>query len=345
MKIAFTICSNNYLSQAKLLGDSFLEKNLDYKFYIGLCDQLNDQVDYSVFEAFTIVPIEDLKIPEFESMLYRYSIVELNTAIKPFYILHFLENIKADLVCYIDPDIYVFDSFKCIEDEISNYNCLLTPHILTPIALDAHLPNENMFLNFGLYNLGFVAFRNSTTTITMLNWWAERMKTLCVSDLSKGYFVDQLPMNFLPVFFDGVCVSRNRGLNMANWNLHERKLSKNGDLYMVNENTPLVFFHYSNYNPLQPDEICYGRQTRFEMKSDKVLKEVFELYSSLLLQNKYLELKEVPCYYVTKRNEQLQLASIKKLRNEKKRYKIARIVKKNTPKYLISITKKFLDLK
>ena len=48
--IAFTICSNNYLAQAKTLGDSFLEFHPDWKFIIGLCDEFDSSFDYSAFD-------------------------------------------------------------------------------------------------------------------------------------------------------------------------------------------------------------------------------------------------------------------------------------------------------
>lgn len=344
MKIAFTICSNNYLSQAKTLGDSFLLKNYDYQFYIGLCDKLNNQIDYSVFDAFTIIPVEELSIPEFETMLYSYNIVELNTSIKPFYFSHFFETQKAELVMYIDPDIYVFDSFKSIEDELQGQTCLLTPHVVTPLPLDGKLPNENEILNHGLYNLGFAAFNNTNETKKILHWWAERMKTQCVDDTAHGFFVDQLTMNLLPLFFKNVCISKNLGLNVANWNLNERKISKVGEAYVVNEKFPLVFFHYSNYNPTKPEALSAGRQTRFDMGDDKIIKGLFDFYTNLLFKNKYVELKKHACHYVGLRNIRLQQLEEERLRGEKKRYKMARKIKKIIPAYCLLVVKKFVEM-
>ena len=59
-KIAFTICSNNYLGQAAALKDSFLRHNPGYAFYIILVDRLSEQIDYSFFEPAHILPVEHL---------------------------------------------------------------------------------------------------------------------------------------------------------------------------------------------------------------------------------------------------------------------------------------------
>ena len=41
MKIAFTICSLNYFSQALSLGESLKKTNPQYEFIIGLVDKLD----------------------------------------------------------------------------------------------------------------------------------------------------------------------------------------------------------------------------------------------------------------------------------------------------------------
>jgi hypothetical protein len=46
-EIIFTLCSNNYLAQAKTLGDSVKKFNPDVLFVIGLVDKLHPEIDYS----------------------------------------------------------------------------------------------------------------------------------------------------------------------------------------------------------------------------------------------------------------------------------------------------------
>ncbi len=44
MKIAFTICSNNYLSLVRALAKSLAATGNDYHFIIGLVDKMDDRL-------------------------------------------------------------------------------------------------------------------------------------------------------------------------------------------------------------------------------------------------------------------------------------------------------------
>lgn len=311
MKVAFTICSNNYLSQAKILGDSLAKYNPDYKFIIGLCDKKNDSLDYTFLDSFEIIEVEELNIANFEWMIYNYNIIELNTSVKPFYFKHILQKYKdADIVIYFDPDIKVFNNLSCLEKEIENKSALITPHILSPIPLDHKLPEEKVFLNFGIYNLGFLAINRSDEAMKLLAWWSERLSVQSFDRVFEGLFVDQLPMNFAPIFFEHVCVSKTPGYNFAYWNFHERKLSEKDGTYFVNNSFPLTFFHFSSFNPAPPLTIS-RYQNRFRLEDDPILHHLYSEYAKDLTDNKYFELKKVICYYTTIRDAYLQEERLK----------------------------------
>ena len=332
MKIVFTICSNNYLAQAKVLVDSFFEHNnsSDYNFIIGLCDRKSTLINYDDYSNCTIVVIEDLNIPNFEQMYLNYNIIELNTSIKPYFFSYVFNEFNPELVFYIDPDICIYDSFSVVESEMSQHDILLTPHIFTPIPLDGHIPQENVFLNYGLYNLGFLGLRKSSVTFQLLKWWSAQLQSNCINNPAEGYFVDQLPMNHVPVFFDRVLVSRNYGLNVAYWNLHERQISKKNDIYKVNNTTDLVFFHFSNYNP-KKDTLISPSFTRFAMSEYPIILDLYSAYHDKLLQNNFLKIANVPCYFVVLREEYIGRCNYEKLKKEFFLKKIMRLVKKILP--------------
>src|SRR3989337_3690092 len=99
----FTICSNNYLAQAKTLGDSLLKHNPGYKYEIFLVDKLAAEIDYSFFDPYGIVPIEQVQIEGFDEMFERYNITELNTAVKPFIFNYlFSNNPSLASIIYLD---------------------------------------------------------------------------------------------------------------------------------------------------------------------------------------------------------------------------------------------------
>ena len=66
-KLAFTICSANYLAQAIALGDSLLQHNPRYTFVIGLVDEISDSTPLPIQISYPLIPIKDIEIPDFLS--------------------------------------------------------------------------------------------------------------------------------------------------------------------------------------------------------------------------------------------------------------------------------------
>ena len=255
MKIAFTLCSNNYLAQAKSLGDSLKLKNPDYQFFIGLLDIISTEIDYETEIGYPLILSNEIGIPYFDDLWKKYNIIEFNTCVKPFYFQYFIKKFKPlNYLFYIDPDILILNDLTIIEREFDETSkILLTPHILSPIPLDGKTPAENLFLNYGIFNLGFLGLKNPELSGHFLDWWKERTYHLGFDKTAEGLFVDQLWFNLVPVFFKNVKISKHPGLNMAPWNLHERKLSGDDSVLFRDQSFPLVFYHFSKYNRSDPD--------------------------------------------------------------------------------------------
>lgn len=301
MKIAFTICSNNYLAQAKILGDSLFKKNPDYKFIIGLCDELSDDIDYSFFKNIEIVPISQINIYCFDDIIKKYDIIELNTSIKPSFFKYFISKYEnLETIIYFDPDIQIFNNLFLIEKYLEDDDILLTPHILNPIGVDDYYPSENSFLNYGIYNLGFLALNpKSKNARDLLEWWEDKTLKIGFNIVSEGLFVDQLWMNLAPLFFTNVKVLQEYGFNVAPWNLHERySINKNKNEYIMKDNSKLVFYHFSSYSYTKPELFSkyYNRYNTVVLT-----KEIFELYNQYhnkLVKNKIAFFSEIKCHYI-----------------------------------------------
>ena len=297
-KAVLTICSINYLAQAKTLGDSLLEHNPEYSFVIGLVDRLDQStIPAEELPSYPLLELHTIGIPDFENMCERYNITELNTAVKPFYLQYLYKQFpEIEILHYFDPDIVVYQSLEEIEKGLVDHALFLTPHILSPYP-DDYRPQERDLLNTGLYNLGFLGTKRAATTDQFLTWWADRLFEYCYIDLANGMFVDQNWVNFAPIYYQDVFVSRHPGLNMAYWNLHERTLNVEGNDLVVNNEFPLIFFHFSGYDPANPTEISkYQNRYSFLDKAD--VASVFDYYAQLLIKNGHNAYKKYPCYYI-----------------------------------------------
>ena len=296
MTICFTLCSNNYLAQAKTLGDSYLEFHPDSKFIIGLVDRLDKDFDYSVLKNFEVIPAETLQIPNFDELVNKYNIMELNTAVKPSYFRYLFETYKAEKVIFLDPDILVTRYFAEVIDALNTKNIVLTPQILYPVD-DGFTLNDYQLLRDGIFNLGFIGLSDYPSVNDFLNFWHERLMKYGFGNSKSGMFYDQLWVNYVPALFDNYAIIKHPGYNMANWNMHERHLSKDENhKFFVHDKNPLCFFHFSGYKINNP-EVISSYSNRYDFITRPDVKELFQLYRSQLLANNVEEIRKLPVYY------------------------------------------------
>lgn len=291
MVTIFTLCSANYLAQAMALGDSVKEQNPEYEFVIGLVDRMPKSSKLDC--PFEIIPVENIGIPNFWDMVKSYDIVELNTAVKPFY-LEFLyaRNVSVKTVIYIDPDILVCSSLAPMVENLARNNLLLTPHHCTYDDSPTNVRYELAMLNFGIYNLGYIGTSRTDVTAKFLKWWQKRLQHHCYYQPGLGFFVDQLWMTLAPFYFPGVFIEKNPGYNMAYWNLFERRLSRRDGVWFVNDEHRLVFYHFSGYDPMKPNGIIKRQQEfvpTFEDRPD--LRPLFDDYARRVLARNFTEFK------------------------------------------------------
>lgn len=316
MKIAFTICSNNYLAQAKTLGDSLFEKNPDYKFVIGLCDELSTDIDYSFFEGVEIIPVSQIEIYCFDEIIKKYNIIELNTSIKASLFKYLISKHEGlETIIYFDPDIRVFNKLDLLEKYLEKDDILITPHILNPISVDDFSPSENLFLNYGIYNLGFLALNaTSQDARNLLNWWEDKTLKIGFDRVSEGLFVDQLWINLAPVFFNNVKILKEYGFNVAPWNLHERNLiKKNNEQYIMQDGSKLVFYHFSSYNYTKPELISkrYNRYNSVVLSEE--IHQLYDQYQNKLMENKIHFFSKIKCQYMKEMDQIVKKKSLYKV--------------------------------
>jgi len=240
----FTIVSKNYLHYALNLMESVAQHLPAAQRVVVLCDSA---------EGLAVAPagieflgIEDLGIAQVDRMLFQYSILELNTAIKPFAFRKLFERPGFASVIYFDPDIQLFSSGAPLLARLQQADVVLTPHLGAPLDDDRH-PSDLSILQSGTYNLGFLALRRSADAASLLNWWSEKLRRDCVVDIPRGLFTDQKWMDLVPGFFERVCIERHPGWNVAYWNLKHRAVTQDAEGFKVN-GQPLFFFHFSGYS-------------------------------------------------------------------------------------------------
>lgn len=142
-----------------------------------------------------------------------------------------------------------------------------------------------------------IAVGRSTNTDGLLDWWSERLKTGSVVEPDRGYFGDQRWMDLFPCLVPSCYILRDPGYNVANWNLHYRNLTIEGDRYYVN-GEPLQSFHFSHFDPDRPD-LFSMYQDRIRPHRGSALARICEEYADALIAHGYHEAKNWPYTYGT----------------------------------------------
>ena len=295
-KILYTVCSANHLAHCKTMTDAFLQFHQDYEVIIGLVDRIDGRFDASFFQPCELVEAHQLGIQDFEQLAIQYTILELNCAMKVFMAQYIFRKYNPHILLYLDSDIDVMHPLNEVEEALDEKDFLLTPHFLTPLPDADRLPRERDILRSGIYNAGFMAFRQSAQVDVFLNWWAKHMRTECFYNFAEGMGVDQLWLNLVPLFFDRVGVWKHPGANVAYWNIHERSLSRKENVVFVNKQYPLLFLHISGYQFNEPEQIS-RHQNRYTMAEQPVLAELLNNYRNRVMANGYENFSEMQCVF------------------------------------------------
>src|ERR1700730_13661566 len=218
-----TIIAKNYLAQARVLMDSVKELDPQFLRVVLLVDQVEDCFDPGR-EDFVLVSSEELEIPKSRWFHFKYSVLELSTAVKPFFLRWLIRHYDLKKIIYLDPDIRVYASLGGVSDALEDSNIVLTPHLTSELD-DDRQPSELQILRTGAYNLGFIALKATPEVDKFLLWWQSRLYDHCVVDLARGFFVDQRWIDLVPGMVPGVFILRDPAYNVAYWNGVDRKIT------------------------------------------------------------------------------------------------------------------------
>ncbi len=171
--------------------------------------------------------VEDLPLPRKKEFLFRYGVMELNTAVKPWMFAH-LKALGYRHVVYLDPDILVLDRLADVERLLDEgATGVLLPHLTAPID-DGRRPAELDIMRSGTYNLGFLALGDTPAVGPFIDWWKSKLEFDAASDIERGLFTDQKWMDLAPALFEGFAILRDPGYDVAYWNLSHRPIARAG---------------------------------------------------------------------------------------------------------------------
>jgi hypothetical protein len=204
-----------------------------------------------------IIPIEQIEEsdPELRSVRAERSSWEYCWTATPAVCRYFLDTEPdVELLTYLDADLFIWSSPAPLFAELANDSILLIPH---------RGPSKNDE-ECGVYNVGWITFRNDARGRAAVRWWRERCLEWCYDRIEPGRFGDQKYLDDLPTRFEGVRVSGLTAAGLGPWNdsRYELSAAAKGRPPLVG-GEPLIYYHHTGIQPRRAAQVSrwLGRLT------------------------------------------------------------------------------------
>jgi hypothetical protein len=206
------------------------------------------------------IRLTDLEVadPELRAVKPDRSPIEYYFTLTPALPLYILNRFTdVDLITYVDSDLHFYSSPEPIFAELGKDSVLLIGH-----RFPEHLRHLEVY---GVYNVGFLSFRNDERGRACLDRWREQCLDWCYDRVEDGKFADQKYLDRWPEQA-GVRALQHKGAGLAPWNWMRYGLSLSGTAGTV-DGQPLIFFHFHGLKIVnrwffQPSETAYDPMPR-----------------------------------------------------------------------------------
>jgi hypothetical protein len=292
-----TITTSHYLAHARVLAESFLAHHPGAGFSILVLEDTPHA--QAVGGSHEILTPADVGIDEQElnRRATMYVTQGLAASMKPDLISALLAR-GHESVLFLDADGCVYGDLAHLGGLAESHSLLLSPHSLDPYPLWKVDSPEQIFLRAGVMNSGLVGAGPGAQPF--LQWWAERTARRCIFDERLGLLVDQTWLTIAPALFDHH-VLRDRGCNVAGWNLHTRDVEWDGDVPRI-DGGPLRYFHFAmSYDPEHPERLTASEHARWwpTLAERPGAARLSREYAQRLIEHGYREVRAAPRLFDT----------------------------------------------
>jgi hypothetical protein len=279
MRYYCTLFDVNYLPNFLALYDSLVRNSTSLKIYAFCMDDESFQY-LSEFQTdgnneIISISLDQLQneFPELERIKKERSVVEFYFTCSSFICSYVFNRVPVcDYINYLDADLLFFDSPEIIFSEIGDASIAIIPHKFYGWG--------KKYLKYGVYNVGWVTFKNDSDGRACLDSWRSDCAEWCYDYYDEKYerFGDQKYLDKWEASFSGVRVIQQKGANLAPWNAGQYKVSKNKQGKILVDVQPLVFYHFASFKKV--DETRYTTNlSRYMARPGRVLKnDVYKTY-------------------------------------------------------------------
>lgn len=238
-----TLFNSAYQFHSHLLYESICENcNTDeLQFYFFCFDQDSFNYIRSLnLKNINLISLEELEsyFPELKKVKPERSLAEYFFTSTPAICKYVMENYsEVDEIVYLDADLFFFQSPEILFNEIGDASISIIPHRFNFF---------NYYKNiYGYYNVGWISFKKDKDGMSCLNKWYHDNIEWCFDRLTFSRYADQKYLDKWKKDFKRVCVIKNKGANVAPWNVGNYKIALKNERVYVDDRS-LVFYHFAS---------------------------------------------------------------------------------------------------
>lgn len=273
-----TVLSKGRLYQAVALFKSLEQVDQDSPIFILCMDEDTHRVLQKLkMKQLNLVPVDALENETLLSLKETRDQSEYCWTMKPIFLQAVLNsNPELERVTYIDGDLFFYADPSPIFENQPDCSVLLSRgDIVIPSFEREQIDMLQRLL--GRYNSGFISFKHDDAGTDCLEWWKERCLEECKNAPGEGKFGDQGYLDYMSELFPNVCDITTPGVNIGHWNYGQHTFSWEDGRIVLEDGSPLIFYHFSGYRIVSNNEI---KQIHETTRTD--LPFVHELYQETL---------------------------------------------------------------
>lgn len=237
-----TYFDQHYLPRALALYGSLKNHIQQFRLYV-LCFDNETYTFLTNLEEPNIIPIslEDFEDGDTEllSAKKNRSRIEYYFTCTPSLMIYVLSRFPSiDILTYVDADLFFFADPTPIYKELGEKSILIIGH---------RFPQERKFQEklVGIYNVGYLSFRNDVNSRACLAWWRGRCIEWCYDRFEDDKFGDQKYLDDWSARFNEVVVLQYKGAGVAPWNVSAYQIQVDNGIVTIDSDA-LIFYHFHN---------------------------------------------------------------------------------------------------
>lgn len=230
---------HRYLPRGLVLMESIWAYNPAARFFV-LCfdEECKRLLDQFAHPNITAIPLAELEVADPELLMAKAnrSLVEYYFTCTPSWPSYLFDRFpEIDLITYLDADLWFFADPEIVHEEIGDASIAIIPHRFSP--------ERQHLAKYGLFNVGWVSWRNDEEGRRCLADYRANCIAWCYDRLEENRFADQKYLDAWPAKYPNLRIIQHIGANLAAWNINNHCLSVVDDILLFGDRR-VIFFHY-----------------------------------------------------------------------------------------------------